>query len=92
VGDGELVFGLQRPTNPTIAGRLTVRFSLPNASPAHLELLDIAGRRVSSREVGSLGAGAHQVSLGEVTLPSGIYFVRLTQGTNAASMRVALAR
>lgn len=63
--------------NPPVR-ELTVSFSLPDASPATLELLDLAGRRVRSVEVGTLGAGRHTVALGERHgLPSGVYLVRL---------------
>ena len=43
---------------PNPGGReAAVRFQLPRAAPARLELLDIAGRRLLRREVGSLGPG-----------------------------------
>ena len=63
--------------NPA-ARELAVSLSLPDDSPASLELLDLAGRRVRSIEVGSRGAGWHVVSLGSArSLPAGIYLVRL---------------
>ena len=67
---------------PTPArGLLSVAFSLPGSEPATLELMDIAGRRVCSREVGALGPGRHVAVLDDVrTLAGGIYFIRLSQG------------
>ncbi|MEQ1833905.1 MAG: hypothetical protein ABL977_12690, partial [Candidatus Eisenbacteria bacterium] len=63
--------------NPPVR-ELAVSFSLPDASPATLELLDLAGRRVRSVEVGMLGVGRHTVALGEShQLPSGVYLMRL---------------
>src|SRR5437867_5806894 len=50
--------------NPA-TGALNVSFTLPNAAPAMLELLDVSGRRIAAREVGSLGAGFHFVRLDE---------------------------
>src|SRR5262249_46631082 len=44
-----------------VPGALAVAFSLPGASVAELELMDVAGRRIARREVGTLGAGRHQV-------------------------------
>jgi hypothetical protein len=85
-------FRLERPMNPATGARLLVSFSLPSSSPARLELLDVAGRRVALREVGSLGAGAHQVRLGSDAPPSGVYFLRLIQGGSLASHRVAIVR
>ena len=60
---------------------LRVSFSLPGSAPARLELLDIAGRRIEARDVGSLGAGHHLVEFGRtVRVPSGVYLLRLSQG------------
>jgi hypothetical protein len=67
--------------NPTGGTRLDVRFSLPSAAPARLELIDVDGRRILEREVGSMGPGAHAVSLSPShSLAPGIYWVRLTHG------------
>jgi hypothetical protein len=75
-----LVFGLEgaRP-NPAV-GPLTVAFTLPRSEPATLELLDVSGRRILSREVGGNGPGRHVMRLGECgCTPPGIYWLRLTQ-------------
>jgi hypothetical protein len=87
-----LAFALEpvRP-NPTQGGALTVRFTLPSAAAASLELLDVSGRRIAEREVGSLGAGRHALDLGEGrNLAPGLYLVRLRQGTNTRVARVAV--
>jgi formylglycine-generating enzyme required for sulfatase activity len=77
--------------NPSHGERLSVAFTLPTAAPARLELLDVSGRRVVEREVGSLGAGPHAVDLGQGTrLAPGLYLVRLTQGANTRVARVAV--
>jgi Secretion system C-terminal sorting domain/Galactose oxidase, central domain len=78
--------------NPVI-GELNVRVTLPDAAHATVELLDVTGRRVSSSEVGSLGAGQHTISLtdGKHMTP-GIYLVRLTHGASARTLRVAVLR
>jgi len=75
-----LAFALEglRP-NPAV-NELTVSFALPSAAPAVLELVDVAGRRLLQREVGSLGPGRHLVRLDPDRRPApGIYWVRLTQ-------------
>ena len=62
-----------------------VAFSLASAEPASLELYDLSGRRVGSREVGSLGAGAHTVSLDlRRRLAAGVCTVVLRQGPEVA--------
>jgi hypothetical protein len=76
--------------NPSRGGALTVHFTLPTDAPARLELLDVVGRRIASHEVGmgqhtlDLGAGHH--------LAPGLYLVRLTQGANTRTTRVAVLR
>jgi hypothetical protein len=77
--------------NPSRGDRLIVEFVLPTAAPARLELLDVSGRRVVIREVGSLGAGDHRVDLApEHRLAPGLYLVRLTQSANVRVTRVAV--
>jgi hypothetical protein len=53
--------------------------------------MDIAGRRVVARDVGSLGMGQHAVDISEGTrLIPGLYFVRLTQGADRCVRRVVV--
>jgi hypothetical protein len=78
--------------NPSVR-ELTVSFTLPNEAPATLELLDLAGRRVSERQVGSLGAGRHALRLEEgPRLAPGVYWLRLTQDGRALTARVVVVR
>jgi hypothetical protein len=76
--------------NPAM-GRLKVSFTLATSAPARLELIDLAGRRVLSREVGSWGAGSHVVPIAAgVGVAPGIYVVRLTQGALVVSTKAVL--
>jgi hypothetical protein len=79
--------------NPATTGFL-VTFSLPAASPARLEVLDLSGRRIVQREVGSFGIGTHTVSLERETsgLPAGIYGLRLVQNGRVATSKVTIVR
>jgi hypothetical protein len=91
-GGGSLVFALEgvRP-NPSHGERLSVTFTLPTAAPGKLELVDVSGRRVAEHEVGPLGAGQHTLDLGAGRhLAPGFYLVRLTQGANTRTTRVAV--
>ncbi len=84
-----LTFALDpvRP-NPSRGGALTVHFSLPIDAPARVDLLDVAGRRIASHEV---GIGQHTLDLGVGQhLTPGLYLVRLTQGANTRTTRVAV--
>ena len=77
--------------NPTRARSLSVRFTLTSASPAWLELLDVTGRRIFAREVGSLGAGSHALSLtDERHLTPGVYIIRLRQGPEGRLVRLVV--
>ncbi len=88
-----VAFALQAPENPARGSSLRVAFALPAASPARLALLDVAGRKVSEREVGVLGAGRHSVDLGAgATLAPGLYMVRLEQGAAVRTARVVVLR
>ena len=68
-----------------------VQLSLLDGSRALLELFDISGRRIWSRELDGLAPGPHELRLGDgAWFPSGIYMARLTQGNHEARVRVAL--
>ena len=56
-----LALGPLSPT-PSRSGRLGLRFALPSEGDVFVELLDVAGRRVASRELGSLPAGPHAIT------------------------------
>jgi hypothetical protein len=80
-----------RPSPST--GAMNVLFSLPDGSPAALTVLDLAGRVVMAREVGSLGAGQHLVplTLGSTIAP-GVYWLRLTQASRTLYARTVVVR
>jgi len=72
---------------------MNVSLSLPNDSPATLAVLDVAGRKLASREVGSLGVGRHTLplDLGAGVSP-GVYWLRLTQGGHSLLAKAAIVR
>jgi hypothetical protein len=86
----ELALEGARP-NPAVGG-LRVHFTLASGERAVLELMDVAGRRVARREVGSLGPGRHSVVLAPAHARQGLYFVRLSQGGRALTARAVLVR
>jgi hypothetical protein len=70
-----------------------IAFSLPDASPARLEVLDVAGRRMVALEVGQLGPGNHVVNLTDGrSLPAGVYALRLTRGQSSLTSRAVVVR
>ena len=76
--------------NPA-AGEARVAFTLASKEPARLEVLDVSGRRVATREV-SGAPGEHVAALGGTRLAPGVYVVRLTQGGQTATARAVVAR
>ena len=82
-------------TRPNPASRsLRVSFSLPDDGPATLELLDVTGRRLLSREVSAQPAGPVEVELDRdvAGLAPGVYVVRLRQGGRVAATKVCVVR
>jgi hypothetical protein len=79
--------------NPSLRA-VSASFSLPVAAPATLAVFDVAGRRLASREVGSLGAGTHRASLefSGGPPPAGLYIARLSQGKDETSRKFILLR
>jgi hypothetical protein len=70
-----------------------VAFSLPNGEPTRLDVVDLAGRIVFTREVGNLGAGNHVMELaGGRMPPPGVYLVRLAQGARRLTTRACVIR
>jgi len=78
--------------NPARLGT-ALEFSLPDAAPARLEVLDVAGRLVASREVGAYGPGPHRLTLDELRAqPPGLLFVRLTRAGRSLVARATHLR
>ncbi len=87
----ELALAGVRP-NPSDRG-FTVSFSLYDASPARIDVLDVAGRRLLSLEVGALGPGSHSLDLApRQEFPAGIYIIRLTQPGRTLTTRAVIIR
>ena len=93
-GEPAASFGLDPVhPNPSLGGALRVRFTLASAAAASLEVLDVAGRRIFAREVGSFGPGPHTLDLEEGgRLAPGLYLVRLRQGASSRVTRAAVLR
>jgi hypothetical protein len=78
-GEAPLRLALIGATPNPAPGGLVVAFALPDRAPATIEALDVAGRRVLARDVGSLGPGRHVLDLTSARAwKPGVYFIRLT--------------
>jgi hypothetical protein len=70
---------------------LTVSFQLPDATSAELQLIDVRGRVIASREVGALGSGIHSVRLVPAGgARAGVYFAILHRAHETLEHRVVL--
>ena len=79
--------------SPVRGNRVSVAFTLGSGADARIELLDLAGRRITAREVGLLGAGGHTLDVADpAPLAAGIYFLRLSQQGSEVMTRVAVLR
>jgi len=86
-----LAFAGVRP-NPS-RDEVSISLTLPDASPAHVEVVDLAGRQVLSQELTGLGRGSHVVNLTEARkLAAGLYLVRLRHGGRSLSTRLVVVR
>jgi hypothetical protein len=78
--------------NPSSDG-WTALFTLAAREPARIEVIDITGRRVMARDLGSLGPGEHHMRLApRAGLPSGVYVIRLAQGSRTVTTKVVATR
>jgi hypothetical protein len=74
-------------------GRFAIRYALPHAGRATLKLYDVRGRLVRTIADGDSEAGTHSAWLDRAALPaSGLYFLRLSTGDNAAVAKVLNVR
>lgn len=79
--------------NPATGERLVVSFSLPSRASAVIELLDLAGRLVQRREVGSEDAGWRVLDLGSsARVAPGVYVIRLRQGDLSLARKAVVVR
>lgn len=65
------------PFNPTT----TIQFSIPVQSNVHIVLLNMLGRVVQEITNKTYEAGNHRVTLNASTLPSGVYFYKMQNGS-----------
>ena len=88
-----LSFGLYGAEPNPGNGILRIAFSLRSDEPATLDVHDVAGRRVFSRDVGEFGPGRHVVTVpARAGLASGIYVVRLVAGCTSLTKRACVLR
>jgi hypothetical protein len=94
---GEPVFrlALREPTPNPFTSRTVIRFTLPAAQLAQVDVYDVRGHRVRVLADDTLAAGHHEVTWDGRdshggSLASGTYFLRLRSGGKVLTQRTAL--
>ena len=79
--------------NPALASDLRVRFSVPDAGPVTLTLVDLNGRRVHEQTEQARTIGVHDVRLAaNAAMRPGLYWLVMEHGAKRASSRVTIVR
>ena len=76
------------PFNPTT----TISFNLSSRTAVLLDVIDITGRTVESRNLGVLPSGTHAVDFDASGLASGVYFYRLVTESAVESRKMILLK
>ncbi|MFN8586625.1 MAG: hypothetical protein U0704_02400 [Candidatus Eisenbacteria bacterium] len=88
----DVQFALRSLSANPARGTLQMAVTLGTAAPASLDLVDVTGRRVAGRDLGTLAAGEHRIALETRGVASGVYFARLSQAGKMATVRVSLVK
>jgi len=76
------------PFNPTT----TISFTLPEAAPTSLVVYNTLGQTVATLADGWQGAGLHRVTFDGSKMASGVYFYRLTSGSQTQTQKMILMK
>jgi hypothetical protein len=77
--------------NPSRHG-FHLSFATAEPGPVILEVIDLGGRRLSTRSLGVLSPGIHEADFsGPPRLAAGVYWLRLVQGSKSAARRVVIS-
>ena len=92
-GGVEAQFGLEAPAPNPARGAATVRFTVQDAEPVELAVYNVLGQKVLTAFDGPATPGTEQVmDLDLGGLASGVYVLRLTGTTDAATRRITVVR
>jgi hypothetical protein len=76
------------PFNPVT----NIRFDLPNHSEVSLQVYNIEGKLIDNLVKGVFEAGIYNISYDAGSLPSGIYFYKLTAGNYTQTRKMVLVK
>lgn len=84
-------FGLNVFPNPAYA-TITIAYQLPQTTPVRLEIFDILGRRQELLLQDRRSPGEHTQAVNLSSLPTGVYFLRMTAGRWVMSKKIILLK
>lgn len=84
----ELAQNYPNPFNPTT----TIEYEIDNHVHVNLAIYNLLGQRVATLVDGEQVAGRYKVQFDATNLASGVYFYRLTAGTNVMTRRMMLVK
>ncbi|HTY38768.1 MAG TPA: T9SS type A sorting domain-containing protein [Bacteroidota bacterium] len=84
----ELQQNFPNPFNPST----TIRFAVASFGPVRLEIFDVSGKRVQRLIDGNRAPGWYTFTWSASSLPSGIYFCRLSTAATAETRRLLLLK
>jgi hypothetical protein len=87
-----LKYALDAPHPNPFNSTTILSYQLPNQSPVHLTVWDIAGRLVKTLVDENQSAGQHQLVFDGSYLTSGIYLVRMQAGNFQAVRKIVLLK
>jgi hypothetical protein len=85
------VFTVHAPSPNPARGPVEVRYDLPEPSTVRVAVYDVTGREVAA-VVREEGAGYRQATIETSGLPSGVYVLRVTAGSEKATHRITVVR
>jgi PKD repeat protein len=83
-------FSINAVAPQPVQDRGTIRFTLPEAGPVRLELIDMSGKLVGIAFDGTANAGQTILDWDRGSLAAGLYFLRLRSGDHSAVKKVVL--
>ncbi|MCB9188569.1 MAG: T9SS type A sorting domain-containing protein [Flavobacteriales bacterium] len=72
--------------------QITLEFELNTPVDVNIEISDMHGRIVSSKSIGTMVSGHHQLKLDVSDLPSGIYSCKIAFGDNVQTERIVVSK
>jgi hypothetical protein len=85
------VGGLLRVMPNPARGRLVLEFASLARAPARIEIFDVSGRRVTSRDLAARDPATHRIVISEgAKLRAGVYFAKWTQQSRSGAVRFAV--